>query len=71
MSLLPPGGPAALPGGPAAALRLVCTSGRPFGLMRVRVVAEDGADVAPGSGAFLRLPRCLAAHCVAATVASR
>lgn len=31
-------------------LKLVCTSGRPFGLVRVRLVREDGQDVEPGSG---------------------
>eukprot|EP00803_Ostreobium_quekettii_P007582 evm.model.scf_983.1 EVM.evm.TU.scf_983.1 scf_983:18-7581(-) len=32
-------------------LDLVCSSGRPFLLMDVRVVGEDGADVTPGEGA--------------------
>jgi acyl-CoA synthetase (AMP-forming)/AMP-acid ligase II len=32
-------------------LEIMCTSGRPFRLQTVRVVAEDGSVVQPGSGA--------------------
>ncbi|EGB08699.1 hypothetical protein AURANDRAFT_26054, partial [Aureococcus anophagefferens] len=36
--------------GPAKTLDLITTSGRPFGLLEVRVADADAVDVAPGSG---------------------
>lgn len=47
MSLLPEGAEASLT--PASQLDLVCTSGRPFSLIDLRIVREDGTDIEPES----------------------